>query len=199
MSIGIQCASLQVNLNGGSLSRLGYLLLRFGKLHLRVKGEIYMQLQLKPLNLAFLIFLGLALPGLALAQRGGGGSVGGGGNMGSTPRSTPNGSINPNSGNNLSNSRSITGILVELNPAENSISIKNNKDGKVVAFTVVPKAKLKADKKTDLADKKDIKLADFKPGETLEITYMGDGTVTEVRLKHEKEKKESAEAEQKTS
>jgi hypothetical protein len=157
-----------------------------------------MQLHLKPLNFVFLIVLGLALPGLALAQRGGG-SVGGGGNMGSTPRSTPNGSINPNSGNTLANSKSITGTLVELNPAENSISVKNNKDGKIVAFTIVPKAKLKADKKTDLADKKDIKLADFKPGETVEITYMGDGTVTEVRLKREKDKKDSPEAEQKTS
>jgi hypothetical protein len=158
-----------------------------------------MQLHLKPLNFAFLIVLGLALPGIALAQRVGGGGNLGGGNMGGSSRTNPNGTANPNGNGNMPNSKSMTGTLVELNPSENSISVKNNKDGKVVAFVVIPKAKLKADKKTELADKKDLKLADFKPGETVEITYQPDGTVTEVRLKKEKDKKEEPEAEQKTS
>jgi hypothetical protein len=157
----------------------------------------------KPANLALFIFIGLALPGMALAQRGGGGGVPGPGtpgmgNTGTGTRGTSTATTNPNDSTGTKY-RSLTGTIVELNASENSISVKSLKDGKVTAFTIFPKTKLKAEKKTELADKKDLKLEDFKPGETVEITYTGDGSVSEVRLKHEKEKKDSAESAQKTS
>jgi|HubBroStandDraft_6_1064221.scaffolds.fasta_scaffold211593_2 hypothetical protein len=159
----------------------------------------------KPANLALFIFIGLALPGMALAQRGGGGGGGvpgpgtpGMSNTGTGTRGTGTATTNPNDSTGTKY-RSLTGTIVELNANENSLSVKSLKDGKVTAFTIFPKTKLKAEKKTELADKKDLKLEDFKPGETVEITYMGDGSVSEVRLKHEKEKKDSTESAQKTS
>jgi len=157
-------------------------------------------------NLAFYIVIGLALPGMALAQRGGGGGGGqagiGSGSMGGRgPAYDPSvhGSTNPNDTGGIYKYRSITGTIVELNPDENSISIKGSKDGKTTSFHIFRKTKLKAEKKTELADKKDLKLEDFKPGETVEVTYTPDGSVSELRLKHDKEKKESAETAEKSS
>ena len=159
---------------------------------------------LKPSNLFFLVLLFLALPGMAMAQRGGGGGGGqaGIGTAGSSANNRYN-TVNPATTNpndtGMTTYRSVTGTIVELNPSENSVSVKNKKDGKVTIFLIVPKTKIKAEKNTELADKKNIKLEDFKPGETVEVSYSASGSVTELRLKHDKEKKESDASAQKSS
>ena len=83
-------------------------------------------------------------------------------------------------------SKTITGEVVAIKSDLNSISVRV-KDGKVMDFAVDPKTKLKADKKTELADKKDIELGDFQAGETVEVTVgLDDQRVHEIRLKRPK-------------
>ncbi|HEY6329468.1 MAG TPA: hypothetical protein VI756_09020, partial [Blastocatellia bacterium] len=122
-------------------------------------------MSIKPINIALFVLVALALPGAALAQRGGGGgggvgagsNVGGGANPGTmTGSRSPTSGTTNNNGNPTVSYKSITGTIVELDSSENSVSIKNKKDGKVTAFTIFPKTKLKAEKKTELADKKDL-------------------------------------------
>jgi hypothetical protein len=154
-------------------------------------------MRIKPANLILFVLVALAVPGAALAQRaGGGGPTMGPGSAAAagSARNQP-GNTSPTAGSNSSTAyKSITGTIVELDTTQNTLSVKNKKDGKVTAFTLVPKTKLKAEKKTDLADKKDLKLEDFKAGEMVEITFTGDGSVTELRLKYEKDKAQSADA-----
>ena len=61
------------------------------------------------------------------------------------------------------------------------------KDGKRVRIVLNNKTRLRADKQTELADRKMISLTDFKPGHTVKITYfVQSGAVTEVRLRRAK-------------
>jgi len=82
--------------------------------------------------------------------------------------------------------KTIAGELVEVKASSNAISLKN-KDGKVFDFTLDSKTKLKADKNTELADKKPIELSDFQAGENVEVTVdLSSQRVSELRLKRQK-------------
>jgi hypothetical protein len=82
--------------------------------------------------------------------------------------------------------RTVAGELVEVKADSNSISLKG-KDGKVLAFDLDPKTKLKADKNTELADKKSIELGDFQAGQSVEVTIdIASHRVSELRLKRQK-------------
>jgi hypothetical protein len=82
--------------------------------------------------------------------------------------------------------KTIAGELVEVKTDSNSISLKG-KDGKILAFDLDPKTKLKADKNTELADKKTIELGDFQAGQSVEVTVdLTSHRVSEVRLKRQK-------------
>jgi hypothetical protein len=76
--------------------------------------------------------------------------------------------------------------LVEVKVDSNSISLKG-KDGKVLAFDLDSKTKLKADKNTELADKKSIELGDFQAGQSGEVPVdLNSHRVSELRLKRQK-------------
>lgn len=80
-------------------------------------------------------------------------------------------------------SRTFNGKLLEVDTDRNQFVFADSKGGS--ATLVVSKdTRLKADKKTELADKRDIVLADFKPGQFVKLTLrVEDQKVLELRLK----------------
>ena len=86
-------------------------------------------------------------------------------------------------------SKSITGKLLRVDADNNEIIVQDVKTGQR-RYLVEKDTRIKADKKTELGDKKDIKLADYKEGETVKLTIrLQDGKLLEVRLKETKEDK----------
>ena len=60
-----------------------------------------------------------------------------------------------------------------------------DKKGNKMQFIINKKTRLKADKLTELADKKKIELADFKDGQRVTVLFqLGDKIATEVKLRH---------------
>jgi hypothetical protein len=83
----------------------------------------------------------------------------------------------------LDYSHSITGKVLRVNDADGSIVIEKSNGGSV-AYFVDQKTRKRADKKTELAGKRDISLVDYKPGQVVRITYrIADNKALEVRLK----------------
>ncbi|MCI0422383.1 MAG: hypothetical protein L0312_24700, partial [Acidobacteria bacterium] len=92
------------------------------------------------------LLLTLVLPAAALAQ--GSGSTGG---------SNPRRSETPSA---FDVTRDVTGTISELN-AESGLLVVEDKKGKRVTLSVDGGTKFKADKKTELQDKKELSLGDF--------------------------------------
>jgi hypothetical protein len=86
----------------------------------------------------------------------------------------------------LSNTHSITGQIVQVFEPDNALTIVD-RNGKRFHLVLNNKTRLRADKQTELADRKQLSLTDFKPGHTVKITYFAQGGgVTEVRLRRTK-------------
>ncbi len=82
--------------------------------------------------------------------------------------------------------RTVSGRIVEVNLDEHSIIVET-KDGQFFKFGIDKKAKLKADKGTELGGKKSLLLADFLNGQLVKVTYIpAEKRVTEVRIRREK-------------
>lgn len=80
-------------------------------------------------------------------------------------------------------SRSMTGKVLKVSTVENVIVIDAPKAG-AVKFALNKDVRTRADKNTDLADRKDISLTDYKPGQLVKVTYrLSDYKVLEIRLK----------------
>jgi hypothetical protein len=76
------------------------------------------------------------------------------------------------------------GQIARLNLDKNIVIVQDAKTGKHFAFVLDEKTKLKADKRTDLAGRKDISLADFKVGQPVRLTYRArDAKPLELRLR----------------
>ena len=82
-----------------------------------------------------------------------------------------------------SNTRSVTGKLLEVNVTSHFIVVQL-KNSPATEFLITEKTRKTADKKTDLAGRKDLTLADYQPGQTVKITFRGEEKVAvEIRLK----------------
>lgn len=80
-------------------------------------------------------------------------------------------------------SRSTVGKVLKVNADEHFIVIDEPKGGPIT-FIVDKNTRIKADKKTELGSKKDLTLADYRPGQTVKIVYrLEDRRALEVRLK----------------
>jgi hypothetical protein len=81
--------------------------------------------------------------------------------------------------------RSFSGKIAEIKPEEFTITVEDSK-GQVYQFILGGKIKFKADKKTELAEKKDLSLNDFQAGQPVKITYWpSTRKVIEIRLRAE--------------
>jgi len=121
--------------------------------------------------------LTLVLPGVLLAQ--GSGSIhrmpdpaGVGGSLGPAPFMV---------------TRQVDGKIAEVNAAQHLVVIED-KNGKRVSFKLDDKTKLKADKKTEYAAKKNLQLSDFETGQPVRVTYLASNAMAvELRLRRLKQ------------
>lgn len=73
--------------------------------------------------------------------------------------------------------------IIDIDTDYGTIAVEDKK-GNRMQFIINKKTRLKADKQTDLADKKKIELADFKNGQRVTVTFqLGGKTATEVKLR----------------
>lgn len=80
-------------------------------------------------------------------------------------------------------SLSVTGKILKVSNDDHSLVIEM-RNSPAVEFIIEEKTRKTADKKTELAGKKDLSFADYKPGQTVKITFrVADNKVLEVRLK----------------
>src|SRR6185295_1662754 len=80
-------------------------------------------------------------------------------------------------------SRTVTAKLLRVESQDNILVVEDPKGGPLQVI-VSKDTRLRADKKTELADKKDLTLADYKPGQFVKLTLrIEDNKVLEVRLK----------------
>ncbi|MDQ2856097.1 MAG: hypothetical protein M3R68_07190, partial [Acidobacteriota bacterium] len=80
-------------------------------------------------------------------------------------------------------SRSMTGKVLKVSAEENLLIIDSPKIG-AIKFALNKNVRTKADKNTELSDRRDISLADYKPGQIVKVTYrLSDNKVLEIRLK----------------
>jgi hypothetical protein len=78
--------------------------------------------------------------------------------------------------------RTIKGMIVELNVDENQIVVEDKK-GRRLALRIGTETEYKAAKKTELADKKDLTLRDFRVGHPVRVVYLVEQeTTVEIRL-----------------
>lgn len=74
------------------------------------------------------------------------------------------------------------GRITDINAAEKLLAVED-KQGKVFRFKIVTESKLKADKKSELGEKKDLTLSDFQIGQSVKVVYRGkDSAVMELKL-----------------
>lgn len=96
--------------------------------------------------------------------------------------SAPNGVQTMRQGNPTIYSRSLTGRIRAPDKAKNFIIVERA-DKERVTFVVDRKARLRAGAGTELAERKDIPLGDYNPGQTVKIIHLAaDHKVLEVRL-----------------
>lgn len=83
--------------------------------------------------------------------------------------------------------QSLEGQVVRVSAADNLLVVEQKKTGKLYNIRLDQATKLKADKQTELAGREGLGVADFKPGQTVRITYAFPGPkVLEVRLRRKK-------------
>ncbi len=116
----------------------------------------------------------LALPAWALAQ----------GSGSSAPR---RGGIAPDAdAPAFAVTRTLTGKVASVDAVKNIIVVEDSK-GKKYSIQLDKSTKLKADKKTEYAHKKNLSLADFETGQPVRITVLAsNGMAIEVRMVKEK-------------
>ena len=77
----------------------------------------------------------------------------------------------------------VTGTILAVDDARRLVMIERA-DKTRLTFLVDPKARIKADKDTELAGKKNLSLGDYKRGQVVSITYRAeDNTALEIRLR----------------
>ena len=80
-------------------------------------------------------------------------------------------------------SESVTGTLVTRPAAGGTIAIQRA-DKSQLSFRIDQGARVRADKDTTLAGKKDLTINDYRPGDLVKVTYrIADNRVLELRLK----------------
>lgn len=80
-------------------------------------------------------------------------------------------------------SKSVTGTIMAVDASRGIITIARA-DASQLTFALDPKARIKADKDTDLASKKDLSLSDYKRGQIVKVSYrLADNKAIEIRLK----------------
>ena len=80
-------------------------------------------------------------------------------------------------------SRAIVGKVVSVDTEKNEIVVDQPKTG-AIRFALNKNTRIKADKNTGLGDRRDISLADYKPGQIVKVTYrVDDNKILEIRLK----------------
>jgi len=119
----------------------------------------------------------LATSGAAFAQgSGGSGAVGGG---------VPRGAAGVNgvaSSSPFVVNDDMKGKIVGINAAANLFAVEDKK-GKVFTFKIVGESKLKAVKKSELGEKKELTLGDFQIGQPVKVVYRGaDSAAMELKL-----------------
>jgi hypothetical protein len=83
-------------------------------------------------------------------------------------------------------SRSFTGTIREVNPTSGLVVVEYEGHGRF-SFIVNDDARIRADKDTELAGRKDLTLNDYKPGQRVKIIYrVSDRNLLELRLKKPK-------------
>ncbi len=120
---------------------------------------------------AFTLTLIILLSTLAFAQ-GSGSSAPSGGQPASLPSSDPPFDV----------TRTVKGTIASLELEERRLVVEDKK-GKRVALKLTDETKYKADKKTELADRKDLSARDFKQGQLVRVLYdTKEEAALEVRL-----------------
>jgi hypothetical protein len=80
-------------------------------------------------------------------------------------------------------SRSVTGTIVTLDSTRGSLVLEGA-DKTQLTFVVDSKVRVRADKDTAMAGRKDLSLSDYNPGQFVRVTYrVADNKALEVRLK----------------
>jgi hypothetical protein len=127
---------------------------------------------MKPTKLIALLIL-LASPASTLAQ-----------GSGSQPRQPqPYGNDTPAP---FEVTRSFVGRILDIHTDSHTLVVED-KNGKKVQFSVDEHTEFKADKKTELAGRKNLKLDDFQKDQRVKVTIRSsDSKVIEVRLEREK-------------
>lgn len=124
----------------------------------------------------------VAACGVAVAQKSGGGAPVVGMNTGGPvpTRNPTNESVNHDPD---VYSRSVTGTIVSLDSTRGSLVLEGA--GKTqLTFVVDSKVRVRADKDTAMAGRKDLSLSDYTPGQFVRVTYrVADNKALEVRLK----------------
>ncbi|MDT7540689.1 MAG: hypothetical protein QOE33_593 [Acidobacteriota bacterium] len=83
--------------------------------------------------------------------------------------------------------RDVTGEIARVDPADNTVVVKDSKTGRHLSFHLAKGTRLKADRQTELAGRKRLALADFKAGHLVKLTYRAsDGKPLEMRLRANK-------------
>ncbi len=128
---------------------------------------------MKSIRLAALVSF-FIFPALALAQ--GSGSE-------NRPLQTPQQQQGGGPTNDFQVLRTFTGKILEIS-LDSHLLVVENKDGKNVQFKLDDHTKFKADKKTELQGRKNLKLDDFEKGQTVNVVFSpSDNRVVEVRLR----------------
>ncbi len=124
-----------------------------------------------------LAFAMLATSGAAFAQGSGGGRPVGG----AVPQ-TSAGAYGTASGSPFLVNEGMKGKITGINAAANLLTIEDKK-GKVFTFKIVAESKLKADKKSELGERKDLSLNDFQVGQPVKVVYReADSAAIELQL-----------------
>ena len=94
----------------------------------------------------------------------------------------PNGARMPN-GDDAPYAFKLTGRISQVDADRKEIVVRRP-DGRSFKYVVGDKARLRADKDTELAGRSSVSLADYRPGQTVTVTSRAsDGRVLELRLR----------------
>lgn len=133
---------------------------------------------MKSIRLAALLSF-LVFPALALAQ-------GSGSERPPTVQPPTTDSRLPTNSTDFEVRRSFAGKISDIR-LDSHLLVVEDKDGKRVGFKVDDQTEFKADKKTELAGRKNLKLDDFEKGQTVKVIFLSsDNKVVEVRLRRVK-------------
>lgn len=129
--------------------------------------------KMKSIKLAGFVALLLASSAAAWAQ-----------GSGSTAPERPGASGPVVPDDNFTTVRQLDGTLASVDEREGVITLDEKQSGRRLTFRVDSRTKLKAEKNTSLGSRRDLTLADFKPGQTVRIAFRtADRVVVELKLR----------------